>query len=433
MADTAQTVDSNTAYFFSSDVKKIGKKKKSKTNGGTATSPTADAFDRFSSSGSGPETPIVTRDADDDVDVEEEPPSTAKRIRLDSGSTVLVHQSSTIPPEFLDAPVTCKKITHFFDFLTRSNAAGHPYDISKRNALIKKEAKKEIYYQMIIHSQFYGLSKPEDWDVIESKDLEPLLLKVFKTGHKEASLGDRLRKLVIKYRIQTGYMSLFEYLKRIDTLIEEYAETDEAPTAAQEAQYVKLLLDQFPTDALHKRLRQLIEDEGKPSSLADFRQKVLLKGGRLHDSFNDMVACGLCSEPGGKDNAETHHKDKSSNRSKDKLPPKAKPVPSAAPHRGCGRMHTGDCIYRKHPDFNTTELEWDKSPKGLAWAAKGELKLPHAKTLDPNSKWSPPPFAPSNGHDRKRERGEDYLYNIIDTISNTDSHTIPFTLRAKHG
>jgi hypothetical protein len=228
-------------------------------------------------------------------------------------------------------------------------------------------------------------------------------------------------------------MSLFEHLKRIDTLIEEYAETDEAPTAAQEAQYVKLLLDQFPTDPLHKRLRQLIEDEGKPSSLADFRQKVLLKGGRLHDSFNDMVACGLCSEPGGKDTAETHQKEKFSNRSKDKLPPKAKPVPSAAPHRGCGRMHTGDCIYRKHPDFNTTELEWDKSPKGLAWAAKGELKLPHAKTLDPNSKWSPPPFAPSNGHDRKRERGEDYLYNIIDTISNTDSHTIPFTLRAKHG
>jgi len=147
MADTAQTVDSNTAYFFSSDVKKIGRKKKSKTNGGTAASPAADAFDRFSSSGSGPETPIVNRDADDDVDVEEEPPSTAKRIRLDSGSTVLVHQSSTIPPEFLDAPVTCKKITHFFDFLTMSNAAGHPYDISKRNALIKKEAKKEIYYK----------------------------------------------------------------------------------------------------------------------------------------------------------------------------------------------------------------------------------------------------------------------------------------------
>ncbi len=111
MADTAQTADSATAYFFSSNEKKIGKKQKSKTNGGTAASPAADAFDRFSSSGSGPETPTVSRDADDDVDVEEEPPSTAKRIRLDSDSSVLVHQSSTIPPEFLDAPVTCRHIS----------------------------------------------------------------------------------------------------------------------------------------------------------------------------------------------------------------------------------------------------------------------------------------------------------------------------------
>ena len=61
---------------------------------------------------------------------------------MDKGSTVLVNQASTIPPEFLEAPVTSKKITNFFDFLTRSDAAGHAYDISKRNALIKKDAKK---------------------------------------------------------------------------------------------------------------------------------------------------------------------------------------------------------------------------------------------------------------------------------------------------
>ena len=424
MADTADTTTEKR-------IKKKGGKKRSE---GSTSSPDADA-ERLSSAGSALETPIADRDADDaedGLDEEQDLSSAVKRFRMDKGSTVLVNQASTIPPEFLEAPVTSKKITNFFDFLTRSDAAGHAYDISKRNALIKKDAKKEIYYQMIIHSQFYGLSKPEDWDTMDSKDLEPLLLKVFKSGHKEASLGDRLRKLVIKYRIQSGYPSLFEYLKRIDTLLEEYEETDEAPTPAQEAQYVKLLLDQFPSDALHKRLRQLIEDEGKPATLAEFRQKVLLKGGRLHDSFSDMVACGLCTE----DRADNNLKDKRPTKDSkpNPRPPKTATNPTVEPHRGCGRVHTGDCIYRKHPDFNSTDLDWDKSPKGLAWAANGEQKLPHSKTLDPNAKWSPPSFAPTTSKDRKRERGEDYLFNIIDHISSSnDSNTIPFTLRAPRG
>jgi deoxyribodipyrimidine photo-lyase len=71
-------------------------------------------------------------------------------MRLDSGATVLVN-SNNLLPEFLEAPVTCKKIQNFFDFLTRSKASGNEYDIPNRNALIKKEAKLEIFYQMIIH------------------------------------------------------------------------------------------------------------------------------------------------------------------------------------------------------------------------------------------------------------------------------------------
>ena len=161
MADTADTTTEKR-------IKKKGGKKRSE---GSTSSPDADA-ERLSSAGSALETPIADRDADDaedGLDEEQDLSSAVKRFRMDKGSTVLVNQASTIPPEFLEAPVTSKKITNFFDFLTRSDAAGHAYDISKRNALIKKDAKKEIYYQMIIHSQFYGLSKPEDWDTMDTK------------------------------------------------------------------------------------------------------------------------------------------------------------------------------------------------------------------------------------------------------------------------
>jgi len=250
-------------------------------------------------------------------------------------------------------------------------------------------------------------------------------LKVFKQGHKEASLGDRLRKLLIKFRLQTGYSSIFDYLKKIDSMLEEYLQHDETPSAAQEAQYVKILMDNFPSDPLHKRLKQLIEDEGKPTTLADFRKKVLMKGGRLHDSYNDMVACGLCG-----DKLKEEKPDRPASK------PKPKGEQNAVPHRGCGRIHTGDCIYRKHPDFNNTDLDWDKSPKGIAWASAGETKLPHAKTLDPNAKYTPPEFAPTTSKGQKRQRGEEYLCTLINNVTNNDlytSDTIPFTLRSTKG
>lgn len=115
----------------------------------------------------------------------EDEQSPHKRVRMEAGSTLLLNSTPNIPPEFLEAPVTCKKLQCFFDFLTRSKAAGKEYDTSTRNALIKKEAKYEIFYQMIIHYSVYGLDKPEDWDILSSEELCPLLMKVFKFGHKE--------------------------------------------------------------------------------------------------------------------------------------------------------------------------------------------------------------------------------------------------------
>ena len=62
-------------------------------------------------------------------------------------------------------------------------------------------------------------------------------------------------------------------------------------------------------------------------------------------------------------------------------------------HNGCGHIHPGvDCALKNHPDFNNTELPWNKSVKGIAWKEKGWHQLPYNLTLDPNAKWTPPPL-----------------------------------------
>ena len=350
-----------------------------------------------------------------------------KRIRKKDPATVVV-ESNTVPPEFLEPGITCKKIQIFHDFFVRSKLAGKEYGIADRQALIKKDAKKEIFYQFIIHKESCGLQNAEDWEEIPSEDLFPMLLKIFKTGHSEASVGDRLRKLIIKFKIQSGYSSLFDFLKKVDSLLEEYDASDPI-TPKQEEEYVRIMLDGIPKDPVHIRLKQLAEDLGKPKTFNDFREQLLKSAGRLHDSYNDMVACGLLSDKQAQDDIKRHvDKSKHKPQTQTQTEKTYEKITSDKLHRGCGRIHKGPCIYHKHPDYNGTDLDWSESPKGIAWAAKGENKLPHGKTLDLQAKWTPPIYEPTRS---KRGRGEQYLYNIFNTMTDYQSNTIPCVLRSK--
>ena len=220
----------------------------------------------------------------------EEEPAT-KKIRK---TTTVIVETNAIPSEFLEKDLTLKKIRKFKDFLTRSSLSGRSYSTDERQSLIKKEAKREIFYKFIIHAESCNLADPAEWELLSDAELFPLLVKIFKHGHSEASVRDQLLELVIHFSLQTGYSSLFGFLRIIDNLLEEYESTP--LLKKQEEDYVKLVLDNFPTDPLHIRLKQLTEDLGTPKTFTEFRSKLLKSANRLHNSYNDMIACELISE-----------------------------------------------------------------------------------------------------------------------------------------
>ena len=49
--------------------------------------------------------------------------------------------------------------------------------------------------------------------------------------------------------------------------------------------------------------------------------------------------------------------------------------------RGCGRYHTGDCIYKTHPLFNKTNRAWAESDPGMKLARFNINQLPPNKNL----------------------------------------------------
>ena len=62
------------------------------------------------------------------------------------------------------------------------------------------------------------------------------------------------------------------------------------------------------------------------------------------------------------------------------------------PCKGCGRVHSGDCLLKQHPDWNNSNKSWADSEKGKAWASHttNAKVLPRSMTLNREASWSPP-------------------------------------------
>jgi hypothetical protein len=114
----------------------------------------------------------------------------------------------------------------------------------------------------------------------------------------------------------------------------------------------------------------------------------------------EMLQCGYqVISAGGKPlgkSSPTHH-NKARNNNKRSFSSVTEGAPSFTRdskfHNGCGHAHPGkECALSKHPDYNHSDLPWNKSKSGEAWKAKGWFQLPYNQTLDPSVIWVAPPL-----------------------------------------
>lgn len=357
---------------------------------------------------------------------------------------------NTVNLKLMSHPVTLKGIEQFEDQYKRSEGGGHALTKEQVIALIPEDAVFEIECRMQVHRPDFD---SESWKDVTVPEMFELWRDLFTEGRDKVSLADRLRSCKPQFILKDGYKSLVPHLKDINRIRKSYnMSSDEHTATAQKAQ-VRVLLDNFPKDLLHQRLKQLMQAKGEIVSHEMYRKQMLNYALRLNTSAMDMDSCGylfiaskdsIMKVPDKKEST-LKRKTTDTNEPTAVADSKKAKLNNATACVGCGRQHPGDCLLAGHPDYNRTTKPWNFSDSGKAWAAKKRDVLPHYETLDGKG-WEAPELPKSKGN---KYPGEDNssqdsveptpvnIYSLYDTCSvidnnlETNTDTISFIISTK--
>ena len=341
--------------------------------------------------------------------------------------------SNTSPSKRSSSPMTpsAQVILDMFTKITESNAAvGNPvelkpWDSSKQDYKVfkdnltrwaanglKKELPKDKRNSLIVEStvsviEMHMLAKlgnidKSSWRALDNEDFFTLMAFLFKEGRKDESLAEQIRTLIFRFQLDKGYMSLTEFFTKLRKLREQYEPGSRDSSVEAQKQQVDAVFKLFPRDKIHMRLEDRINKHGKPKNLDEFESACLKEASALYNCHVEMLSCGQQllpsdSQPNGSFKKNKKRSFNEYTKGQENPTHTTDLRPDNRYHNGCGHIHPGvECALKQHPDYNNTDLPWNKSAKGLAWREQGWYQLPYNRTLDPNAKWTPPPLPTSN-------------------------------------
>ena len=263
------------------------------------------------------------------------------------------------------------------------------------------------------------------WRALDNEDFFTLMAFLFKEGRKDESLAEQIRTLIFRFQLDKGYMSLTEFFTKLRKLREQYEPGSRDSSVEAQKQQVDAVFKLFPRDKIHMRLEDRINKHGKPKNFDEFESACLKEASALYNCHVEMLSCGQQmlpsdSQPNGSFKKNKKRSFNEYTKGQENPTHTTDLRPDNRYHNGCGHIHPGvECALKQHPDYNNTDLPWNKSVKGLAWREQGWYQLPYNRTLDPNAKWTPPPLPTSNKKPRftkgnkswkKDDNGEEISY-----------------------
>ena len=232
--------------------------------------------------------------------------------------------------------------------------------------------------------------------------------------HDGQSLEVTFRSLTFKVNIHTIYRDVTRLVTQINLYYgKEIVKSPGLDTDAERQKtLVRILMDKLKPDAeTLSYLNTSVSDGGLPTSVDEFTIKLMQMATRAQDALYLIESAGLAvvsKKRSADSNQQPDSSGKRQNRTKQPTPPSeaetsnehTPAAPRGAPAtvcKGCGWTHSGDCLMRTHPDFNSSNQPWHASPSGQRYfTEKGLTKLPwDGPFLDPTTVWLQKPPRPT--------------------------------------
>ena len=177
----------------------------------------------------------------------------------------------------------------------------------------------------------------------------------------------------------------------------------------QQRACIDTLMLHIPRDGEYTHYLHLkLLEGGKPKSIPEFCDKLMLYAGKQQHAY-EIVEIGKkrpIDEAHGrytdyKSKRHRGHKEDyvsqrhGAHNHKDGIQGKSNAKKAC---KGCGRSHSGECIYASHPHFNTSDLPWNESEWGKRYFhEKGLPNLPGSGPYLDGAQWT----RPQGGHSRE--------------------------------
>jgi hypothetical protein len=217
----------------------------------------------------------------------------------------------------------------------------------------------------------------------------------------------------------------------------------------RQSQLIKILIDHFSRqESPLTYIRQAIEKGGRPNTIEAFNRKAMLAGGEIQKAVHCIDVCGFTLVPKNSKrpndqtesagtNKKFRHNDKTQGRSSkwsEHERPSQSHTTTNAPQvcKGCGKHHTGECLFRTHPDFNNSSLAWHESDIGKAYWEKGMSSLSKDPPYINGTEWANKPAELSSKDNPRRQQNQSFhrgrggrgLGMILSSLTNNNHNVL---------
>jgi hypothetical protein len=349
--------------------------------------------DDFSSSSS----PILKRrdlESDDEIEI---PRSGSRGSQLTSSTNHPSGIATTVLSKQIDI-ISKFTVENFIDLETKlNNSEANSSCLFDHFDYMTPTLKSTIKLNLIrayrSDSSYFGKLNPNDFEKWSREELFSLLKRIAPSSEGQISgllsVRDQFGALKLKFHVTTGINPVHEFVDKVLTLKETYANEVEK----DERQLIKIIIKNLPdSNKVERRYKNLLQTK-EHASVEDLLMDLLDEGEKL---INAYIECstylGMTFETAT---------DSTSGSAFSKSSENSDTMGTAC--NGCGWKHPGrKGTLKSHPNYyNDESTSWRDNTSGKLLLAKGERRLPWDKYLqDSNSdtftKWTKAPEKPTS-------------------------------------
>jgi len=216
----------------------------------------------------------------------------------------------------------------------------------------------------------------ENPDIFDNRKIEPgkfrewswddlcYILKLFlpeDSGNSGANtIQEQLDKLELNFRPDQSMAHVYKFMSEVVEVVENFKGHSTNPN---EKNLSKVIIRNIlkVTDAQKVLVQRVNDNNAEPPDVNSTLKTISKEAKAIQKTYSDGLLIGMTL-----------------------VSSDLTPRPNKVTCKGCGVAHQDpeNCLLKTHPDFNSSDKPWSQSVKGLAWAAKGQYRLPLDKTLN---------------------------------------------------